>query len=171
MTQLGEGQQIVPTSEDNRSSDTVRVLGEATYEIKTVGRREKGKTRRIDKLEFSIVSHNKFMEEGEQLIDPYLQTQLSEVTIHASSGQTTTNGQKQTPGSYNIGVYGYLGKEVNFFAVDYTLNQRTLKIKRENHRLPVRNNHAQSLFRLVDSFIPKQEPQPAPTTGSPPRRP
>jgi len=153
--QSEEGQHVVPTNEDNNSADTVRVNGEATYEIKTIGRREQGKTRRIDKLVFSIGSFGKG---SEHLIDPYTKKPLLEVTIRASKAQSMTNGQEQTPGMYNIGIECFVNP-FGVYGIGYTLNQRTIEKKSDG--LPVPNIHAQSLFQLVDSFIPKQEPQPA----------
>lgn len=183
-----EGKQhIVPTSEDNENSDIgiARVSGKATYDIAQINRRKKEIR---DTIGFTVTA---LRPDSLPLIDPDTNEPLNEVSIYAHREQVITRGKKgvQEPGTYDILItiadtefdkpqtspYSLLSHTSH---VAYTLNQRTIEIEREltnPYRPPILNPHARALFQLVDSFIPKQEPQPANTQSvpitRPPRRP
>ncbi len=186
--QSGGIQEIVPTNEKNKKSGLgiVRVSGNETeFDIIPKKRRDNKKRQQTEReLEFRITS---LREDGLHLIDPLIKMPLQVIRIYAYKDIDTTKRKKtkQKSGTDIISINCSSAETVAetigkrhllspkyVYGTEYLLNPHKIEIRRENEDLPpTSNDHFQSLLQFVDSFIPRQMPEPVkPQTHVPLRR-
>ncbi len=156
-------QQIVPISKENESSGSgiVRVHAISTYTLEPHRRK-----RRTEQLIESLTFETTPLGDDEiTLTDPLTNTPLGYVSIIAERvRETTTRGKlKKQSGEYSIEAHlGIANPHQDALTTRYTLYPNAVRIGRENENLPVLSNaHAQVVLHLIDSYIPRTEPQPA----------
>jgi hypothetical protein len=156
-------QQIVPINEDHRNSisGTVRVKAASEYQIHPIRQRAK---KLLEILDFEV---EPLRDEELSLTSPVTNTSLRYVRFSAyRNWETTTRGKpRKEPGSYQVTSCILIAdhqQNDDFLYSNYRLYPKSVEVKRENDGFPPMSNaYVRKLLKLVDSFIPRQEPQPA----------